>query len=69
MRVSVSNHHDYGKRMPLSFNKEIKSGYYQNTLVSIEGTLLEWVNSAGAMHTYYFGYWSDNSKQDATTTT
>jgi hypothetical protein len=38
---SVSSHHDYGERMPLSFNKEIQSGYYQNTSVSVEGALLE----------------------------
>ena len=36
---SISSHRDYGKRMLLSFNKEIQSGYYQNTLVSIEGAL------------------------------
>jgi hypothetical protein len=65
---SVSSHHSYGKRMLLSFNKEIQSGYYQNTFVSIEGALPEWVDVAGVKHTCYFGHWSDNSKQDATTT-
>ena len=45
-RDSVSTHRDYGERMPLSFNKEIQSGYYQNTLVSNEGALLEWVDAA-----------------------
>jgi hypothetical protein len=46
-RGSVNTHHNYGKRIPLSFNKEIQSGYYQNTLVSVKGTLLKWVNAAG----------------------
>ncbi len=49
----------------ISFNKEIQSGYYQNTLVSVKGALLEWVNWAGATHTCYFGHWSEDSKQDA----
>ncbi len=66
---SISSHRDYGERMPLSFNKEIKSGYYQNTSVSIEGASIEWVNAAGATCTCYFGHWSDDSKQDATVTT
>ncbi len=34
---NVSLHCDYGKRMGLSFNKEIQSQYYQNTLVSVKG--------------------------------
>jgi hypothetical protein len=55
--------------MPLSFNEEIQSSYYQNTSVSIKGALLEWVNTAGATRTQYFGHWSDNSKQDAAATT
>jgi hypothetical protein len=41
MHGSISSHRKYGRRMPLSFNKEIQSGYYQNMLVSIEGALLE----------------------------
>ncbi len=40
-RGSVSSHRDYGERMPLSFNKEIQSGYYQNTSASVEGALIE----------------------------
>jgi len=40
-RGSISTHRDYGERMPLSFNKEIQSGYYQNTSVSVEGVSLE----------------------------
>jgi hypothetical protein len=40
MRGSVSSHHDYSKRMPLSFIKEIQSSYYKNMLVSIEGACL-----------------------------
>ena len=51
--------------MPLSFNKEIQSGYYQNTSVSVEGASLEWVGEAGETLTRYFGHWSDHSKQDA----
>ncbi len=54
--------------MPLSFNKEIQSGYYQNTSVNVEGALTEWVNAASEMRTRYFRYWSDDSKQDAATT-
>ena len=38
---SVSSHRNYGERMPLSFNKEIQSGYYQNTSVSVEGASIE----------------------------
>ncbi len=41
-RGSVSSHRDYGKRMPLSFNNEIQSEYYQNCSVSVEGASLEW---------------------------
>jgi hypothetical protein len=55
--------------MPLSFNKEIQSGYYQNTSVRVEGASLEWVNEAGETLTRYFGHWSDDSKQDAAVTT
>jgi hypothetical protein len=62
---SVSTHRNYGERMLLSFNKEIQSNYYQNTSVSIEGALLEWVDEAGETLTRYFGHWSDDSKQDA----
>jgi hypothetical protein len=54
--------------MPLSFNEEIPSGYYQNTLVSVKGVPLEWVNVAGKTRTRYFGHWSDDSKQDAAIT-
>ncbi len=60
-RGSVSSHRDYGERMGLSFNKEIQSGYYQNTSVSVEGASLEWVDEGGNKHTRY--------KQDAATTT
>jgi hypothetical protein len=67
-RVSIGSHQDYGERMPLSFNEEIQSGYYQNTSVSIEGASIEWVDKAGAMRTCYFGHWPDNSKQDAAAT-
>jgi hypothetical protein len=69
MHGSISSHRDYGERMPLSFNEEIQSSYYQNTSVSVEGALIEWVNAAGATHTRYFGHWSDDSKQDAAVTT
>jgi hypothetical protein len=65
---SIGSHCDYDERMPLSFNKEIQSGYYQNMSVSIKGALLEWVNAAGATRTWYFGHWSDNFKQDAAAT-
>ncbi len=68
-RGSVSSHHDYGERMPLSFNEEIQSGYYQNTSVSVKGALIEWVDAAGETPTRYFGHWSDDSKQDAAATT
>jgi hypothetical protein len=51
MRSSVSSHRDYGERMPLSFNKEIQSGYYQNMSVSIKGASIEWVDTAEAMRT------------------
>ncbi len=68
-RGSISSHHNYGERMPLSFNEEIQSSYYQNTSVSVEGALIEWVNAAGATRTCYFGHWSDDSKQDAATIT
>jgi hypothetical protein len=54
--------------MPLSFNKEIQSGYYQNTSGSVEVTSIEWVDAEGATRTCYFGHWSDNSKQDAAAT-
>jgi hypothetical protein len=66
---SVSSHRNYGERMPLSFSKEIQSGYYQNTSVSVEGALIEWVGAAGETRTCYFSHWSDNSKQDAAATT
>jgi hypothetical protein len=52
-----------------SFNKEIQSGYYQNTNVSVEGASLEWVDDDGLRHTRYFGHWWDDSKQDASATT
>ncbi len=68
-RGCVSSHCDYGERMALSFNKEIQLGYYQNTSVSVEGALLEWVDDDGVKHTQYFGHWSDNSMQDASATT
>ncbi len=55
--------------MALSFNEEIQSGYYQNTSVSVEGALLEWVDVGGTRHTRYFRHWSDDSKQDAAATT
>ncbi len=67
-RGSVSSHCDYVERMPLSFNKEIQSGYYQNMSVSVEGALIEWVDAAGETRTRYFGHWSDNSKQDTAAT-
>ncbi len=66
---SISSHRNYGERMPLSFNKEIQSGYYQNTSVSVEGALMEWVDAAGETCTCYFGHWSEDSKQDAVATT
>ncbi len=68
-RGRVSSHHNYGKRMRLTLNKEIQSGYYQNMLVSIKGALLKWVNMAGTTNTSYFSHWSDNSKQDTAKTT
>lgn len=40
-RGSISSHRNYGKRLPLSFNEEIQSGYYQNTSVSVESASLE----------------------------
>jgi hypothetical protein len=55
--------------MGLLFNEEIQSWYYQNSCVSVEGALLEWVDEGGAKHTRYFGHWSNDSKQDAATTT
>ena len=55
--------------MPLSFDKEIQSGYYQNTSVSVEGASIEWVDAAGETRTCYFGHWSYDSKQDAAATT
>ncbi len=64
---SVGSHCNYGEGMPLSFNKEIQSSYYQNMSLSVEGVPLEWVNAAGATCTWYFGHWSDDSKQDAAT--
>ncbi len=67
-RGDVSAHRDYGKRMGLSFNEEIQSQYYQNTTVSIEGALLEWMDVDGGKHMRYFGHWSDDSKQDAAAT-
>jgi hypothetical protein len=45
-----------------------QSGYYQNTLVSVEGALLEWVDIDGGRHTHNFGHWSDDSKQDLVAT-
>jgi hypothetical protein len=64
---SIRSHPDYGEWMPLSFNEEIQSGYYQDTSVSVEGALVEWVDAAGATCTCYFSHWSDDSKQDAAT--
>jgi hypothetical protein len=55
--------------MGLSFNEEIQSQYYQNTSVSVEGALLEWMDADGGKHTRYFGHWSDDGKQDAAATT
>jgi len=55
--------------MGLLFNEGIQSWYYQNSCVSVEGALLEWVDEGGAKHTRYFGHWSNDSKQDAATTT
>jgi hypothetical protein len=66
---SVSSHPEYGSRMSFSFIEEIQSGFYQNTSMSVEGALLEWVNMDGVRHTQYFGYWLDDSKQDAAATT
>ena len=68
-RGSVSSHRDYGERMPLSFNNEIQSEYYQNCSVSVEGASLEWVDVEGDRHTRFFGQWLDESKQDAAATT
>ncbi len=62
-------HRDYGERMGLLFNKEIQSQYYQNTSMSMEGALLEWINKGGGQHTRYFGHWLDDCKQDAAATT
>jgi hypothetical protein len=45
---SISSHCDYGEGMPLSFKKEIQRSYNQNTSVSVEGALIEWVDAAGA---------------------
>ncbi len=53
---SISNHRNYGERMPLSFNEEIQSGYYQSTSSSVKGASIEWVDAAGATHTCYFGH-------------
>jgi hypothetical protein len=69
MHGSVSSHRDYSKRMGLSFNEEIQSGYYQNSSVSVKGASLEWVDKGGAKHTRYFGHWSNDSKQDVATMT
>jgi len=66
---SVSSHLDYGKRMGLSFNVEIQSGYYQNSIVSVEGASLEWVDKGRAKHARYFGHWSNDSKQNVAMTT
>jgi hypothetical protein len=68
-RSSVSSHHDYDERLGLLFNKEIQSGYYQNTSVSIEAALLEWVEVNGGRRTCHFGHCSNNSKQGAVATT
>ena len=64
----MRSHCDYGERLSLSFNKEIQSKYYQNTSVSVEGALLEWIGVDGARRTRYFGHWSDDSKQCAAAT-
>jgi hypothetical protein len=61
-RFSISTHSNYGERMPLSVNEEIQIGYYQNTLVSVKGALLELVNAAGETLTHYFSHWSDDFK-------
>jgi len=68
-RGSVSSHRDYGERMPLSFNNEIQSEYYQNCSVSVEGASLEWVDVEGDRLTRYFGHWLDDSEHDAAATT
>jgi hypothetical protein len=65
---SVSLNCNYSKRLGLLFNEEIQSSYYQNTLVSVEGALLEWVDVNGKRHMRYFGHSSDHSKQDMAAT-
>jgi len=55
--------------IPLSFNNEIQSEYYQNCSVSVEGASLKWVDVEGDQHTGYFGHRSDDSMQDAAATT
>ncbi len=50
-RGSISSHHDYGERMPLSFNEVIQSGYYQNMSGSVEEASIEWVNAADETRT------------------
>jgi hypothetical protein len=56
----VSLHHNYSKRMALSFNKEIQSRYYQDTSLSVKGALLEWIDVSGKRHARYFGHWLDD---------
>jgi hypothetical protein len=68
-RGSPGSHRDYGERMPVNFNDQLQCGYFENTSVSVEGSSLEWVDEADEKHVRYFGHWSDDSKQDATTTT
>ena len=68
-RGSPGSHRDYGERMPVDYNDQLQSGYFENTSVSVEGSSLEWVDAADEKHVRYFGHWSDDSKQDATTTT
>jgi hypothetical protein len=67
-RGSFSSHHDYGERMPLSFNKEIHRRYYQKNSVSVKGSLLEWIDKGDERHTQYFGHWSNILKQDVAAT-
>jgi hypothetical protein len=54
-RSSIGSHCNYGERMPLSFNEEIQSGYYQNMSVSVKGASIEWVDAGGALATLATG--------------
>ena len=66
---SPSSHRDYGERLKVNFNEQLQCGYFENTSVSVEGSGLGWVDAAGKLHTRYFGWWSDDSKQDASVST